>query len=618
MESSSEVSSDGARLGGLREVALAQPDHVAIIHGEQRLTFAELDALVAATAADLADALERNPLPPGSFVPVLVAHDVPSVVLIHAGFRAGAPIGVIDAALPEAEMTERLEALGRSGVAMVHQESCRSRLSADLDVVVAADEPGRMFDPVEFAPDSDALVLFTSGSTGRAKAIVHGPQFVTKAVATLADVVGAGPGGGPIPSIGPFHWGGGFSAVAQLLNGRSIAILPIDGGDAGTMVEALRAANVESAILTPSLAVWLARNNSVPPLANLKSLALGGEPVTTTHLDELKGLIEPSVAIETAWGASEMTDFLHSPIEVNEAWDGGIPIRLGEGTSIRLEPSDEDLPPVHGGKVGEIIVRADISYRYLGQPELTDLRFGVDPDGVRFWRSGDLGELLPDGRLFLRGRMDDMVKINGKLVEPAESLALLRAHPGLRAVEVLPHTSASGRIVLVAHVVADDEVSPDAVRQMLMDRLPVHVIPGVLMRHDNLPLTGSGKVDRQALQEMQPVAWLETDARSPEAPLETFLFGQLRVILETDNIGIDDDLWFLGLDSLGAVELLAAVSHAGLGELAPTVLLEHRTIRSLADQIGMGFCERGPTSSGSTPRLRATRSSASPASGALH
>ena len=580
-------------LGGLREVALSQPDQVAIIHGEHRLTFAELDALVAATAANLADALKRSPLSPGSFVPVLVAHDIPSVVLIHAGFRAGAPMGVIDAALPEAEMAERLEALGRSGVAMVHDESCSSLLQPDSDVVLAAHEPGRMFDPVDFAPGTDLLALFTSGSSGRAKGIVHGPHFVMKVLVTIGDVLGSGPARGPIPSIGPFHWAGGLVAVYQLLNSRSIAILPIDGGDAGTMVEALRAAKVESAILTPSLALWLARNNSGPPLADLKSLALGGEPVTTTHLDELKELIEPSVAIETTWGASEMTDFIHSPVEVNEAWDGDIPIRIGEGTSIRLDPSDDDPPPVHGGTVGEIIIRGDVARRYLGQPELTELRFGVDPDGVRFWRSGDLAEQLSDGTLFLRGRMDDMVKINGKLVEPAESLALLRAYPGLRAVEVLPYTYASGRIVLVAHVAADDEVSPDAVRKFLMDRLPIHVIPGVLMRHEHLPLTNRGKVDRQTLQRMQPVAWLETEPHSPEVALEIFLLARLRDILETDSIGIDDDLWFLGLDSLGAVEFLASIADADLGEFAPSVLLEHRTVRVLARQLDVGICERG-------------------------
>ena len=286
-----------------------------------------------------------------------------------------------------------------------------------------------------------------------------------------------------------------------------------------------------------------------------------------------------------------MTDFIHSPIEVNEAWDGDIPIRIDKETSIRLEPSDDDPPPVHGGTVGEIIFRGDVASRYLGQPELTDLRFGVDPDGVRFWRSGDLAEQLPDGSLFLRGRMDDMVKINGKLVEPAESLALLRAYPGLRAVEVLPYTYVSGRVVLVAHVVADDGVSPDSIRQMLMDRLPIHVIPGVLMRHEDLPLTDRGKADRQALQKMRPVAWLETEVHAPEAPIEKFLLGELQAILETDDIGIDDDFWFLGLDSLGAVELVAAIAEARLGELPVTALLEQRTIRSLAWQLGVGICE---------------------------
>ena len=125
-----------------------------------------------------------------------------------------------------------------------------------------------------------------------------------------------------------------------------------------------------------------------------------------------------------------------------------------------------------------------------------------------------------------------------------------------------------------------------------MNRLPVHVIPGVMMRHDQLPLTDRGKVDRQTLQKLQPVAWLETDTRAAGSELETYLLGQLRAILETDDIGVDDDIWFVGLDSLGATELVASIADIGLGELAPTVLLEHRTIRSLARQLRDGIDER--------------------------
>lgn len=573
-------------LGDLHEFALTQPDSIAITHGDVRLTFSELDAFVAETAADLTEALRQAPLPEGSFVPTLMAHDVASVILLLAGLRAGVPIGLIDAALPEAEMTDRLSALGQFGVAMVHDNACSDFFQSRIEVVCAADKPGRAFDPTPVAPDADAFVIFSSGSTGRAKGIVHSPLSVTEALKILGEMLGTGPNRGPIASIGPFHWGGGYAVPLQLCNGRSIAILPIGGTNADSVVEALRDAKVESATLTPSLSVWLARNNGGGSLVDLKTFCLGGELLTDAHIEELNGLIDPTCSIKTIWGASEMCSFFFSPVEQDENWGGAIPIKTEMSDLIRLESSENDPAPIHNGEVGEIIVRKVVAHRYLDQPEFTDLRFGVDPDGVRFWRSGDLAERLPDGSLFLRGRIDDMVKINGKLVEPAESLALLRALPGLRAVEVLPHTYASGRVVLVAHVVADDDVSPDSIRQILMDRLPLYVIPGVLMRHDHLPLTRNGKTDRKALQSMHPVAWLETETHSPDDVLEVFLRNRFQDILETDTIGIDDDLWYLGLDSLGAVEVLATIADIGLGNHPPTMLLEHRTIRSLANKLG--------------------------------
>lgn len=573
-------------------MAKVQPDAVAVLHGSESVTFAQLDALVAETAAELTSALKLSPLPRGSFVPTLIAHEIASVVLIHAGFRAAVPMGLIDSGLPETEMKERLAALGPSDVVMAHERSTNSLLTSKHKIVFAAKKPGRLFDPVNVTPESDFLVLFTSGTTGRAKGIVHGPEFVTTALASLGEILGSGPGRGPIASIGPFHWGGGSAALHQLLNGRSIAILPIDGGNAGTLVEAFRSARVESAVLPPSLAVWLAHNNVGLPLSDLEKFALGGESISLEHLDILKKLLKPSTSISTVWGASEMTDFLFSAVHAGASSGGSLPINIAPDSPIRLEPSDEDPPSIHGGIVGEIVVRGIVAHGYLGQPELTELRFGRDPDGVRFWRSGDLAELCPDGRLFLRGRKDDMVKINGKLVEPAESLALLRAVPSLRTVEVLPHTLSSGRIVLVAHVVADDNASPDAIRQMLMQRLPVHVIPGVLMRHESLPINDRGKVDRQALQSMEPVAWLETKKRAPETAVEKFLFERLEEILESSNFGVDDDIWFLGLDSLGAVELLTAITDIGFGELAPNELLQNRTIRTLARQLEDGVNER--------------------------
>ena len=578
-------------LGGFEAVIAAHPDRVAITHRDQQITFAELGALVEATAAALARTLEKTLLPAGSFIPVFVGRDFASIVVIHAGFLAGVPIGVIDATLPEAEINQRLAALGEFGAALVHDESCAELVPAGTTIVPAARVPGDRMEPVEVDPDGDAFVIFTSGSTGRAKGVVHGRRILIDTLLDPFEQV-LPLDSGPLACIAPFHWVAGIGVTVQLLTGRSIAILELGDPSQPGLVEALRSTKSICIMIPPSLAVWLAGTNSGPPLPDLAYLRLGGEPVTPEHIRALATLIEPSANLSFVWGASEVFRGFLGEVQPGVRDVESVPMGPVVDDSIRLESSDDDPAPAHGGTVGEIIVRGELAKRYLGQPELTALCFGVDPDGVRFWRSGDLAEQLADGTLFLRGRIDDMVKINGKLVEPAESLALLRAYPGLRSVEVLPHTYASGRIVLVAHVVADDNVSPDALRRMLLDRLPVHVIPGVMMRHDQLPLTDRGKVDRQTLQKLQPVAWLETDTRAAGSELETYLLGQLRAIIETDGVGVDDDIWFVGLDSLGATELVASIAEVGLGILAPTVLLEHRTIRSLARQLRDGIDER--------------------------
>jgi acyl-coenzyme A synthetase/AMP-(fatty) acid ligase/thioesterase domain-containing protein len=576
----------------LEQVARRHPERIALIHGENRLTFSELDALVAATAADLVEALEHRPLPAGSFVPAVVAHDIASVVIVHAAFRAGVPIGLLDAGLPLAELSDRLRTLGDSGVALVHDDAISELLPAHMTVVPVAREPGRTFDQVDVDPDADATVFFTSGSSGKAKGVVHSTRGCIAGLAGITPGMQVALELGPLACIVPFHWAAGFMMALLLQRGQPMVILDVRDSTPSSLINVMRTEKVALTILPISLAVWLSQNNSGPPLNDLDHLILGGEAVSREQTTQLGGLVNPSTNVEVFWGATEGMSGARAAAIGDGRPDGPLEFRPIDEGSIRLEPSDDGPLPLDGGIVGEIILRGEVAYRYQGQPELTDLRFGIDGDGVRYWRSGDIAEQLPDGTLRLRGRIDDMVKINGKLIEPAESLALLRAFPGVRSVAVLPHTTPSGRVVLVAHVVADDDVSPDAIRRMLMARLPIHVIPGVLMRHDELPLTSRGKVDRLVLQNMQPVAWLESESKPAVSKIETFLLDELRTIIESDQCGVDDDIWFLGLDSLGAMELLTSISEVGFGELSPDVLLDHRTIRSLAERLRSGIDER--------------------------
>jgi thioesterase domain-containing protein len=195
-----------------------------------------------------------------------------------------------------------------------------------------------------------------------------------------------------------------------------------------------------------------------------------------------------------------------------------------------------------------------------------------------------------------RGRIDDMVKINGMLVEPREAEQALRAIPGVGPAAVLPHRTPSGKTRLVAHLRVDDPaLTPESVRAQLEARLPRHLVPSLLMRHDDLPFNERNKLDRTGLRSMELVRWRSRPRREPVLESEIWLVGQVAQLLDLGDVGLDDDLWQLGLDSLGAVELCTIVSDAGFGDLDPRALLEHRTAGDLSWWLlGRGRPDRSP------------------------
>ena len=182
-----------------------------------------------------------------------------------------------------------------------------------------------------------------------------------------------------------------------------------------------------------------------------------------------------------------------------------------------------------------------------------------------------------EGVIHLRGRIDDMVKINGKLVEPAEAERVLRSIPGVVNVVVLPRRLPSGHHQLVAHVEADPAVSDSDLRTALHRELPAHLVPGLFVRHGALPLTDRGKVDREALSTALPprrfgVAAGQDDDRLVEAELSI-----ARLVLEIGDIGADESLFDLGMDSLGAIEFVVLVNEAGEGYLEANDLVAANT-----------------------------------------
>ncbi|MYR00838.1 AMP-binding protein, partial [Streptomyces sp. SID6139] len=250
-----------------------------------------------------------------------------------------------------------------------------------------------------------------------------------------------------------------------------------------------------------------------------------------------------------------------------------------------LDAGGRLVPP---GSVGELYVSGGgVARGYRNRPELTAERFLDDPfgaPGARMYRTGDLVRVLPDGELAYLGRADHQVKIRGYRIEPGEIETALRALPGVADVAVVARRDGD-TARLVAHIVTPEArpLDPPALREGLRLTLPDYMVPALFVRHERLPLTANGKVDRAALTAVAPAAAGPGSHVPPEGPLEQALAGVWSQVLGAEHVGRGDNFFDLGGDSILALRLVGLGRLAGLGFSVADVF---RT-RTLADLAGL-------------------------------
>src|SRR6185295_9973824 len=275
---------------------------------------------------------------------------------------------------------------------------------------------------------------------------------------------------------------------------------------------------------TPLWHVWVEEldhgASGVP--AGLRRVVVGTSRVEAEKLTRWQALAPERVRWCNAYGCTEaaITSTVHEPGGAAPAGRGGVPIGRPIG-NVRAYVADGRLEPVPAGSPGELVLAGEgLAQGYLHRPELTALRFVPEfvaaegtAAGGRAYRTGDRVRQSADGALEILGRLDDQVKIRGFRVEPGEVAAVLARHPGVREAAVIAREIA-GETRLVAYVAADEEADEAALRQLLRERLPEHLVPAAVVRLPRLPLTAHGKIDRAAL----PAPRLAGTAASGGAP----------------------------------------------------------------------------------------------------
>jgi aryl carrier-like protein len=248
------------------------------------------------------------------------------------------------------------------------------------------------------------------------------------------------------------------------------------------------------------------------------------------------------------------------------------------------------------GVYGEICLAGEgLAKGYLNRPELTAARFvpNVAGDGTGMYRTGDRGRWRPDGEVEFLGRTDNQVKLHGHRIEPGEIEDVLRNCPGVGQAVVTVHEPRENDKELVAYLVADGELSQDAVRQFVGRHVAPYMVPSRFVRMTALPMTANGKVDRNALSPGLGVP-LDPGSQRGDAPqpapapsdLEKQIDALVRQVIRVDEVGPTRNLFEHGLTSIRVVALHQLLNDAYPGGLDIHDIFSNPSVRQLTQLLG--------------------------------
>ena len=536
------------------------PDAVALVDGEKRLSYAELDA----SANQYASYLRKQGLGEGAYVGLFGQRYWQFVAAMLGILKIGGAYVPLDPRDPAA----RIAALRQHLDGMIEDK---------LDVSAEPTEPG----PVAGQSTGAAYVMFTSGSTGEPKGVVVPHQGVTRLVcetdhATFDSKTVMMQGSNLCFDASTFELWGSLLHGGTLVFTRTDTLLDHDD-----LAAHIAQNGINTLFLTTSLFNQHARQ-APAMFARLRCVVFGGEAADPSMINRVLEQGRPQRLVN-GYGPTETTTFAvcHQIKEPAPSVPIGRPI---SNTDVFI--LDEQRQPVPPGVTGEIYIGGPgVALGYLHRPEFTAERF-LETEFGRLYRTGDFGRWLGNGTIDYQGRIDQQFKLRGFRIEPAEIEAQLRLHPAIAQCAVLPKTSPSGEKVPVAYLVRrpEHEAVTDAdFRQYLVQSLPPPYVPYQWFWLESLPLTANGKLDHRALPEPTVEAKPMRQHVPPQNSVHAHLVEIWEEVLHRKPIGIRDDFFDLGGHSLLAAKIIALISERlghrlGFGEFFSNPTIEKHAL----------------------------------------
>ncbi|MCW5326624.1 non-ribosomal peptide synthase/polyketide synthase [Pseudomonas aeruginosa] len=557
------------------------PTAPALAFGEERLDYAELNR----RANRLAHALIERGIGADRLVGVAMERSIEMVVALMAILKAGGAYVPVDPEYPEERQAYMLE---DSGVQLLLSQShlklplAQGVQRIDLDQADAWLENHAENNPgVELNGENLAYVIYTSGSTGKPKGAGNRHSALSNRLCWMQQAYGLGVGDTVLQktpfsfdvSVWEFFW--------PLMSGaRLVVAAPGDHRDPAKLVELINREGVDTLHFVPSMLQAFLQDEDVASCTSLKRIVCSGEALPADAQQQVFAKL-PQAGLYNLYGPTEAAiDVTHWTCveEGKDAVPIGRPI-----ANLACYILDGNLEPVPVGVLGELYLAGrGLARGYHQRPGLTAERFVASPfvAGERMYRTGDLARYRADGVIEYAGRIDHQVKLRGLRIELGEIEARLLEHPWVREAAVL---AVDGR-QLVGYVVLESEGGDwrEALAAHLATSLPEYMVPAQWLALERMPLSPNGKLDRKALPKIEAEDGLG-EYVAPASEPERQLAAIWADVLGRERVGVTDNFFALGGDSIVSIQVVSRARQAGL-QLSPRDLFQLQNIRKLAER----------------------------------
>lgn len=586
----SSVGADATVVGLLKDAAARYPENVAVVYRDRRLTYRELDEITDRLAVMLK---KKHEIRRESVVGIMIERSELMAVFPIAVMKAGGAYMPLDPHFPEERLMFMIEDAGvdiilsDNGLAETVVPSFKGDvIGASVLETLDGGDAGILEDP---APDSAMVYLYTSGSTGKPKGVVLEQHNIANYIGAYTDLVGMT----PEDRTGAYA-NFGFDAhmmdlYPTLCNGATVHIFDSEiRMDLTAMYEYMEREKISVIFMTTQIAWQMA---TLFEFSSLRVLCGGGE-----KLPPLKAL---PYQFFNLYGPTECS-VICTALKVQGATDGkdiGRPIK---GYDVRI--LDRYLRVIPKGVPGELVVLgAGVGRGYLHRPELNAEKF-TEIDGTRAYRTGDYSRFMPNGDIEFIGRSDGLVKLRGLRIELGEVDAVASGHPGVKTFVAAVKQIGNLEMLVGYYTPAEgSDLTPEQLHDYMGGELTEFMVPELIMKIDEMPLTPNGKVDRKRLP--VPEKQME-ETVAPEGETEQVLFDLTAEVLGHKDFGVTTNLLSVGLTSLMAMRLVAAVAKNMGVKLTTKGIMSSPTIRAVAQTLGETAAPDAPKTAARAPKRK--------------